>query len=163
MPTVVVGIVDKDLSHKTLMQYPKLYGAGHRQEAYNMQLFWLTMCDTLWQSLVLFYIPLYAYQNSTIDIWSMGSVWTIAVVILVNILLAMDIQRWVFVTHAAVWGSIITTYACMVVLDSIPVFPNYWLVCCFVMGHILLPISFWFLCDLSKQTFCFWQDNLPSG
>lgn len=126
VPTIVVGIVDKDLSHKTLMQYPKLYGAGHRQEAYNMQLFWLTMCDTLWQSLVLFYIPLYAYQNSTIDIWSMGSVWTIAVVILVNIHLAMDIQRWVFVTHAAVWGSIITTYACMVVLDSIPVFPNYW-------------------------------------
>lgn len=140
VPTVVVGIVDKDLSHKTLMQYPKLYGAGHRQEAYNMQLFWLTMCDTLWQSLVLFYIPLYAYQNSTIDIWSMGSVWTIAVVILVNILLAMDIQRWVFVTHAAVWGSIITTYACMVVLDSIPVFPNYW-----TIYHLAKSPTYWLI------------------
>lgn len=140
VPTIVVGIVDKDLSHKTLMQYPKLYGAGHRQEAYNMQLFWLTMCDTLWQSLVLFYIPLYAYQNSTIDIWSMGSVWTIAVVILVNILLAMDIQRWVFVTHAAVWGSIITTYACMVVLDSIPVFPNYW-----TIYHLAKSPTYWLI------------------
>lgn len=140
VPTIVVGIVDKDLSHKTLMQYPKLYGAGHRQEAYNMQLFWLTMCDTLWQSLVLFYIPLYAYQNSTIDIWSMGSVWTIAVVILVNILLAMDIQRWVFVTHAAVWGSIITTYSCMVVLDSIPVFPNYW-----TIYHLAKSPTYWLI------------------
>lgn len=167
VPTIVVGIVDKDLSHKTLMQYPKLYGAGHRQEAYNMQLFWLTMCDTLWQSLVLFYIPLYAYQNSTIDIWSMGSVWTIAVVILVNIHLAMDIQRWVFVTHAAVWGSIITTYACMVVLDSIPVFPNYW-----TIYHLAKSPTYWliillilivallprFLFKVVQQ--CFWPSDI---
>ncbi|TQD70029.1 hypothetical protein C1H46_044439 [Malus baccata] len=55
----------------------------------------------------------------------MGSLWTIAVVVLVNIHLAMDIHRWVSITHIAVWGSIIM-YACMVVLDSIPVFPNYW-------------------------------------
>ncbi|GFY83865.1 aminophospholipid ATPase 1 [Actinidia rufa] len=81
VPTIVVGILDKDLSHKTLLEYPKLYGAGHRQESYNMYLFWITMIDTLWQSLVLF---LYTF-----------------------------------------WGSIIITYACVVVLDSIPRFPNY--------------------------------------
>lgn len=128
IPTIVVGILDKDLSHKTLLRYPKLYGAGHRQEAYNLRLFWITMVDTLWQSLVLFYIPLFTYKESSIDIWSMGSLWTIAVVVLVNIHLAMDIRRWEVFTHVAVWGSIIITYACMVVLDSIPVFPNYWLV-----------------------------------
>lgn len=93
-----------------------------------MSLFWITMVDTLWQSLVLFYVPLYIYRDSSIDIWSMGSLWTIAVVILVNVHLAMDIQRWVLVTHLAIWGSIIVTYGCMVVLDSIPVFPNYGLV-----------------------------------
>ncbi|KAF8394813.1 hypothetical protein HHK36_018749 [Tetracentron sinense] len=126
IPTIVVGILDKDLSHKTLLQYPKLYSAGHRQESYNMQLFWMTMVDTLWQSLVLFYIPLFTYKESSIDIWSMGSLWTIAVVVLVNIHLAMDIQRWVLITHVATWGSIMITYVCMVILDSIPIFPNYW-------------------------------------
>lgn len=126
VPTVIVGIWDKDLSDKTLLRYPKLYGAGHRHEAYNLRLFWITMIDTLWQSLVLFYIPLFIYSESSIDIWSMGSLWTISVVVLVNIHLAMDVQRWVSITHIAVWGSIVITYACMVVLDSIPVFPNYW-------------------------------------
>ncbi|XP_050214936.1 phospholipid-transporting ATPase 1-like [Mercurialis annua] len=125
VPTIVVGILDKDLSHRTLLDYPKLYGAGHRQEAYNMHLFWITMADTLWQSLVLFAIPLFIYNESTIDIWSMGSLWTIAVVILVNIHLAMDVQHWVYITHAAVWGSVVITFACVVVLDSIPIFPNY--------------------------------------
>ncbi|OMO53863.1 Cation-transporting P-type ATPase [Corchorus capsularis] len=138
IPTIVVGILDKDLSHRTLLQYPKLYGSGYRHEAYNMRLFWITMIDTLWQSLILFYVPLYVYKESSIDIWSMGSLWTIAVVVLVNIHLAMDIQRWVFITHVAVWGSIIITYACMVVLDSIPIFPNYW-----TIYHLAKSPTYW--------------------
>nr|XP_043611230.1 phospholipid-transporting ATPase 1-like isoform X2 [Erigeron canadensis] len=93
-PTIVVGVLDKDLSHKTLLQYPKLYEAGHRQESYNSALFWIMMADTIWQSLVLFYVPRFVFKESTIDIWSMGSLWTVAVVILVNIHLAMDVQRW---------------------------------------------------------------------
>ncbi|KAI3911404.1 hypothetical protein MKW98_010291 [Papaver atlanticum] len=125
VPTIVVGILDKDLSHKTLLEYPKLYASGHRHESYNMPLFWLTMIDTLWQSLVLFYVPVFIFQGSSIDIWSIGSLWTISVVVLVNIHLAMDIQRWLLLTHLATWGSIVITYACMVVLDSIPIFPNY--------------------------------------
>ncbi|XP_010253041.1 PREDICTED: phospholipid-transporting ATPase 1-like [Nelumbo nucifera] len=138
VPTIVVGILDKDLSHKTLLQYPKLYGAGHRQESYNLHLFWITMIDTLWQSLVLFYIPLFTYKESSIDIWSMGSLWTIAVVILVNIHLAMDIQRWVLITHIATWGSIVITYVCMVILDSIPIFPNYW-----TIFHLARSATYW--------------------
>ncbi|PRQ42686.1 putative phospholipid-translocating ATPase [Rosa chinensis] len=138
IPTIIVGVLDKDLSHKTLLQYPKLYGAGHRQEAYNPNLFWITMLDTLWQSLVLFYVPQFTYKESTIDIWSMGSLWTIAVVILVNVHLAMDIHRWVFITHIAVWGSIIITYACVVILDSIPVYPNYW-----TFYHLACSPTYW--------------------
>ncbi|KAK7340060.1 hypothetical protein VNO77_20752 [Canavalia gladiata] len=138
IPTIIVGILDKDLSHRTLLQYPKLYGTGHRQEAYNMQLFWITMIDTVWQSLVLFYTPLFTYKDSSIDIWSMGSLWTIAVVILVNVHLAMDINRWVLITHVAVWGSIIITYGCMVVLDSIPLFPNYW-----TIYHLAKSPTYW--------------------
>lgn len=143
LPTIVVGILDKDLSHKTLLQYPKLYGAGHRHEAYNLRLFWITMIDTLWQSLVLFYVPLFIYKGSSIDIWSMGSLWTIAVVIIVNIHLAMDTRRWVFITHLAVWGSIIITYACIVVLDSIPIFPNYW-----TIYHLVKSPTYWLTISL---------------
>ncbi|CAA3032948.1 phospholipid-transporting ATPase 1-like, partial [Olea europaea subsp. europaea] len=106
LPTIVVSILDKDLSHEILLKYPKLYAAGHRQESYNMPLFWITMLGMLWQSLVLFYIPLFTYRDSTIDIWSMGSLWITAVVILVNMHFAMDIQRWVVITHISLWGLI---------------------------------------------------------
>ncbi|XP_020971034.1 phospholipid-transporting ATPase 1-like isoform X2 [Arachis ipaensis] len=138
IPTVIVGVMDKDLSQKTLLQYPKLYGAGHRQEAYNIRLFWLTMIDTLWQSLVVFLIPVLTYQNSSIDIWSLGSLWTIAIVILVTVHLAMDVNGWILIMHVAVWGSIFITYGCLIVLDSIPLLPNYW-----TIYHLACSPTYW--------------------
>lgn len=128
VPTIVVGILDKDLSKRTLLKRPQLYGAGHRQEAYNSKLFWLTMADTLWQSVVAFFIPLLAYWKTTIDASSIGDLWTLAAVILVNLHLAMDVVRWTWITHAAIWGSIIATWICVICIDAIPMLPGYWYV-----------------------------------
>lgn len=126
LPTIVVGILDKDLSRRTLLKYPQLYGAGHRQECYNSKLFWLSMMDTVWQSLVAFLIPVFAYWGSTLDASSIGDLWTIAVVILVNLHLAMDVIRWTWITHAAIWGSIIATFVCVTVIDAFPSLVGYW-------------------------------------
>jgi phospholipid-transporting ATPase len=71
VPTVVVGILDKNLSHNTLLCYPRLYeAAGLRNEGYNLTLFWITMLDTLWQSLVLFYVPFFTYSDTTSVQWT---------------------------------------------------------------------------------------------
>ncbi|PON66864.1 P-type ATPase, subfamily IV [Parasponia andersonii] len=142
VPTIVVGMLDKDLSRRTLLQYPHLYGAGHRQECYNSKLFWLTIMDTLWQSVVIFFIPLLAYWESTIDASSIGDLWTIAVVILVNLHLAMDVIRWTWITHAAIWGSIIATWICVIVIDALPWLIGYW-----AIFHIAKTKLFW-LCLL---------------
>lgn len=126
VPTIVVGILDKDLSRVTLMKYPQLYGAGQRQESYNKKLFWVTMIDNLWQSVVAFFVPLLAYWESDVDISSIGDLWTLAVVILVNIHLAMDVIRWSWITHAAIWGSIVATFICVMVIDTLTFLPGYW-------------------------------------
>ncbi|XP_039060422.1 phospholipid-transporting ATPase 1-like isoform X1 [Hibiscus syriacus] len=126
VPTIVVGILDKDLNRRTLLKYPQLYGAGHREECYNKRLFWITMIDTVWQSAVIFFIPLLAYGGSTIDASSIGDLWTLAVVILVNLHLAMDVICWNWITHAAIWGSIVATVICVIIIDAIPSLVGYW-------------------------------------
>lgn len=126
LPTIVVGILDKDLSKRTLLKYPQLYGAGQRHEAYNKKLFLWTMVDTLWQSLTIFWAPLFAYWSSTVDVASIGDLWTLAVVILVNLHLAMDVVRWTWVTHVAIWGSIVATFICVMIIDAIRTLPGYW-------------------------------------
>ncbi|TQD82733.1 hypothetical protein C1H46_031702 [Malus baccata] len=143
VPTIVVGILDKDLSRRTLLDYPQLYGAGQRQECYNSKLFWLTVVDTLWQSLAVFFIPLFAYWGSSIDTSSIGDLWTLAVVILVNLHLAMDVIRWNWITHAAIWGSIIATWICIFVIDAIPSLVGYW-----AIFQVVKTASFW-LCLLA--------------
>lgn len=141
-PTIFVGILDKDLSRMTLLRYPQLYGSGQRGESYNAKLFWITMADTLWQSVAAFFLPLFVYWHSTIDASSLGDLWTLAVVILVNIHLAMDVIRWTWITHAAVWGSIVATFICVLVIDAIPVLPGYWAII-----HLARTGLFW-LCLL---------------
>ncbi|XP_004511165.1 phospholipid-transporting ATPase 1-like [Cicer arietinum] len=126
VPTIVVGVLDKDLSKRTLLNNPQLYGAGQREEAYNKKLFWLTMADTLWQSVVVFFAPLFAYWGSTVDVASIGDLWTLSVVILVNLHLAMDVIRWSWITHASIWGSVIATFICVVIIDAIPALRGYW-------------------------------------
>ncbi|CAB4268768.1 unnamed protein product [Prunus armeniaca] len=115
VPTIVVGILDKDLSRRTLLTYPQLYGAGQRQECYNSKLFWLTMVDTFWQSLAVFFIPLFAYWGSTID-------------------------------TSTIWGSIIATWICVIVIDALPSLVGYWAV-----FEVAKTASFW-LCLLAITT-----------
>lgn len=126
LPTVVVGILDKDLSRRTLLKYPKLYGTGQREERYNLKLFILTMMDAIWQSLVVFFIPYLAYRDTTVDGSSLGDLWTLAVVTLVNIHLAMDVFRWNWITHLSIWGSIAVAVMCVILIDSIWSLPGYW-------------------------------------
>ncbi|XP_061358473.1 phospholipid-transporting ATPase 1-like isoform X2 [Gastrolobium bilobum] len=141
-PTIFVGILDKDLSKRTLLKYPQLYGVGQRKEAYNQKLFWLTMADTLWQSIVVFFTPLIAYWGSTIDAASIGDLWTLSAVVLVNLHLAMDVIRWNWVIHAAIWGSIIATFFGVMIIDAIPILPGYW-----AIFHAAGTAMFW-LCLL---------------
>ncbi|KAL0380090.1 UNVERIFIED_CONTAM: Phospholipid-transporting ATPase 1 [Sesamum angustifolium] len=141
-PTIVVGILDKDLGRTSLIEHPQLYGAGQRQESYNRKLFWVTMLDTLWQSIASFFVPLLAYWGSNVDGSSLGDLWTLAVVIMVNIHLAMDVIRWYWITHAAIWGSIIATFICVLVIDVLPFLPGYW-----AFFHIAKTALFW-LCLL---------------
>ncbi|KAL8265857.1 hypothetical protein R6Q59_003201 [Mikania micrantha] len=145
VPTIVIAILDKDLSRRSLLTYPQLYGAGQRHESYNSTLFWLTIADTLWQSIVVFYVPLFAYWKSDIDGSSLGDLWTLAVVILVNIHLAMDVFRWTWISHASIWGSIVATCICVIIIDVIPVLPGYW-----AIFDLASKGSFW-ICLLGIQ------------
>uniref|UniRef100_A0A453ER37 Phospholipid-transporting ATPase n=1 Tax=Aegilops tauschii subsp. strangulata TaxID=200361 RepID=A0A453ER37_AEGTS len=140
LPTIVVGILDKDLSKSTLLAYPKLYGSGQRNEKYNLNLFVLNMLEALWQSLVVFYIPYFAYRQSTIGMSSLGDLWALASVIVVNMQLAMDIIRWNWIIHVFVWGTIAATVICLFVIDSIWVLPGYG-----AIYHIMGQGLFWLL------------------
>lgn len=154
-PTVIVAILDKDLSRRTLLKYPQLYGAGQREESYNLRLFIFIMVDSVWQSVAVFFIPYLAYKNSAIDSASLGDLWTLSVVILVNIHLAMDVIRWTWITHAAIWGSIVATWICVIIIDSIPTLPGFWYILILIDPYYLL--AYW-----KKKTYTLFKFEIVS-
>ncbi|KAJ4753772.1 Phospholipid-transporting ATPase [Rhynchospora pubera] len=139
VPTIVVAILDKDLSRSTLMNHPQLYGSGQREEKYNITLFIEFMLDSLWQSLVIFFLPYLAYRHTDVDWSGLGDLWILGIVILVNLNLAIDVVRWNWVTHAAIWGSIAATWICVIVIDSIWMLPGFW-----AIYHMMATWRFWF-------------------
>nr|GMC91068.1 phospholipid-transporting ATPase 1 [Ipomoea batatas]GME19694.1 phospholipid-transporting ATPase 1 [Ipomoea batatas] len=142
LPTIAVGILDKDLNRMTLLKYPQLYGVGQRDESYNAKLFWVKIMDTIWESAVVFFLPLLAYWESDIDGSSIGDLWTLAAVILVSIHLAIDVVQWNWIVHATIWGSIVTTVICLIGIDALPFLPGYW-----AIFHAAGDSAFW-LCLL---------------
>ncbi|KAI1887335.1 hypothetical protein AGOR_G00189250 [Albula goreensis] len=72
-PPIIYGVLDKDVSADTLTQLPELYRAGQNSEAYLPSMFWVTMLDALYQSLICFFIPYLAYAGSDISVFSFGT------------------------------------------------------------------------------------------
>ncbi|KAG9339837.1 hypothetical protein JZ751_022339 [Albula glossodonta] len=72
-PPIIYGVLDKDVSADTLTQLPELYRAGQNSEAYLPFMFWVTMLDALYQSLICFFIPYLAYAGSDISVFSFGT------------------------------------------------------------------------------------------
>ncbi|KAJ0978098.1 hypothetical protein J5N97_013572 [Dioscorea zingiberensis] len=56
---------------------------------------------------------------------TLGDIWILAVVTLVNVHLAMDIFRWKWNMHAIIWGLTILTYLCVIAIDTSPAMPGY--------------------------------------
>ncbi|XP_061700160.1 probable phospholipid-transporting ATPase VD isoform X3 [Syngnathoides biaculeatus] len=73
VPPLIYGILDKDIPAEQLMQMPELYQAANASEAYAPFLFWMTVLDAFYQSLVCFFVPYFAYVGSDIGELSFGS------------------------------------------------------------------------------------------
>ncbi|KAG1338875.1 Phospholipid-transporting ATPase 1 [Cocos nucifera] len=81
-------------------------------------------------------------SNSSLDNSSLGDLWILSVVLLVNVHIAMDVFRWNWILHATIWGCTAVTFACVVAIDASPPMPGYWAV-----NHLMATETFW-LCLL---------------
>ncbi|CAI7931260.1 unnamed protein product, partial [Closterium sp. NIES-54] len=125
LPTVVVASIDQTLLPTRLLAWPQLYGAGQREETYNLPVFLAAMLDATWQSLALFLVGVATVSGLDGDMWALGQTWLVALVLVVTVHLAMDIRRWTWLHAAAIAIAILVTVVSIVVIDYIPLLPEY--------------------------------------
>lgn len=107
-PLLVLGVLDRDLEARTLIDVPPIYSLGIRQKSYSMKLFGLYVMDALYQSMICFWIPMSAYadvglveagyvENKAL----LGNVMSLAVIMTVNLYVVINTFSWTVFTFIA--------------------------------------------------------------
>uniref|UniRef100_UPI0037E7B370 phospholipid-transporting ATPase VD n=1 Tax=Semicossyphus pulcher TaxID=241346 RepID=UPI0037E7B370 len=73
VPPLIYGVLDKDTPADTLMELPELYQDTRSSKVYVPSVFWLTVVDAFYQSLVCFFVPYFALAGSDVGVLSFGS------------------------------------------------------------------------------------------
>ncbi|XP_017784427.1 PREDICTED: probable phospholipid-transporting ATPase IA isoform X2 [Nicrophorus vespilloides] len=127
MPPLAMGLFDKACSADMMILNPKLYKPSQNGQLFNVKVFWLWVCNGLFHSAILFWLPLFICQNDII--WASGQgggylvlgniVYTV-VVVTVCIKAGIVTNSWVWPTHCAIWGSIALWFVFIIV------YSNFW-------------------------------------
>uniref|UniRef100_A0A3Q3W1C5 Phospholipid-transporting ATPase n=1 Tax=Mola mola TaxID=94237 RepID=A0A3Q3W1C5_MOLML len=158
-PPIMFGIMDKDLSAEMLLGVPELYRTGQGAGEYNFLTFWISIADAFYQSLVCFFIPYFAYQDSDIDIFTFGTPLNTVSLFTILLHLSIEIKAWTVVHWVFILGSValyfIVTLAYSVIcitcnppsnpywiLQSQMADPMFYLVCIITTVVALLPYLF---------------------
>ncbi|XP_067949362.1 phospholipid-transporting ATPase VA-like isoform X2 [Watersipora subatra] len=94
LPPIIVGILDQDLPENVLMSNPNLYKQGPMNQLYHRYSYWLHIIDSLYQSLVIFFISYAHFVNSDVGIWSFGTIQTATILVSQLIILGFDTRMW---------------------------------------------------------------------
>ncbi|KAI5711667.1 probable phospholipid-transporting ATPase VD isoform X2 [Diaphorina citri] len=97
LPPLVIGIYDQDASEDILIAKPYLYRKCRLGLEYRSFSFWVTMVDSLYQSLVMFYVAVWSYQESDIGIWELGMVIISSCMFAMLIQACLETQSWTII------------------------------------------------------------------
>ncbi|XP_068451591.1 phospholipid-transporting ATPase VD [Clinocottus analis] len=73
VPPLIYGVLERDTPAHALMELPELYQAVQTSMVYVPFMFWITVLDAFYQSLVCFFVPYFAFAGSSVSELSFGS------------------------------------------------------------------------------------------
>ncbi|XP_018568743.1 probable phospholipid-transporting ATPase IA isoform X3 [Anoplophora glabripennis] len=122
LPPLAMGLFDKPCGADKMMMYPKLYKPSQSGDLFNIKVFWFWVINGMIHSAVLFWLPLLACEHDIL--WMSGKdggylvfgncVYTY-VVVTVCLKAGLVTNSWTWLTHCAIWGSIILWFLFIII------------------------------------------------
>ncbi|XP_010877772.1 probable phospholipid-transporting ATPase IA isoform X5 [Esox lucius] len=113
MPPLALGIFERCCKKENMLKYPELYKSSQNALGFNTKVFWAYCLNGLLHSVVLFWLPLLAFQHDTVswngktpDYLLLGNMVYTFVVITVCLKAGLETSSWTLFSHIAIWGSI---------------------------------------------------------
>uniref|UniRef100_UPI00358E95FE phospholipid-transporting ATPase VD-like isoform X2 n=1 Tax=Myxine glutinosa TaxID=7769 RepID=UPI00358E95FE len=107
IPPLVTAVFDRPVTPQALMKFPHLYQCSLMQQESIIVVFWVTMVDAVYQSLACFLLPYFAYADSDVDIFTLGTPLTTLTLITILGHLAIETTTWTWVHCATMVGSLL--------------------------------------------------------
>uniref|UniRef100_A0A8C9XJ07 Phospholipid-transporting ATPase n=1 Tax=Sander lucioperca TaxID=283035 RepID=A0A8C9XJ07_SANLU len=149
VPPIMFGIMDKDVSAEMLLGVPELYRTGQGTGEYTFKTFWISMLDAFYQSLVCFFIPYLAYQDSDIDVFTFGTPLNTISFFTILLHLSIEIKAWTVVHWVIMLGSVALYFIVTLAYSAICVTCNppsnpYW-----ILQRQMADPMFYLLCIIT--------------
>lgn len=117
-PVVGIGLFDRILDYRVLMELPELYHFGREKYWFSFRDFFIYMLDGVYQSVILFFFIMYTYTTTTartdgydVGLYEWSTTAAVAAVMVADIFTGMTATAWtwwlvfaVFIGIAIVWA-----------------------------------------------------------
>ncbi|CAG8521260.1 6113_t:CDS:10 [Diversispora eburnea] len=123
---LAIGIFDRDVPDKVAIEVPELYQMGIRREAYSMIKFFVFMIEGIYQSVVCFFVPYYAYEKGAnkygrqADYLELGTTMAVSCIVMANLFTGFNAQCWTVFHFIAVFGSASLIFIYISIYSLIP-------------------------------------------
>ncbi|XP_030004214.1 phospholipid-transporting ATPase ID [Sphaeramia orbicularis] len=118
LPILGLSIFDQDVNDRCSFQYPQLYGPGQMNLYFSKKAFVRCMMHSCYSSLILFFIPWAAMQDTVrddgkdiADYQSFALLAQTCLLIAVSIQMCLDTHYWTAINQFFVWGSLAAYFA----------------------------------------------------
>ncbi|KAH8415892.1 hypothetical protein KR222_003038 [Zaprionus bogoriensis] len=122
MPPFAIGLFEKFCTAETMLKYPLLYKPSQNAKLFNVKVFWIWIFNALLHSVFLFWLPMFAYRTEAIwgdgktsDYLLLGNMVYTYVVVTVCLKAGLITSSWTWLTHAAIWGSIVLWFLFVII------------------------------------------------
>ncbi|CAI9112698.1 OLC1v1013175C1 [Oldenlandia corymbosa var. corymbosa] len=149
---VMVSVLDKDLSERTVMQHPQILFYCQAGRLLNPSTFAGWFGRSLFHAIVVFVISIhaYAFEKSEMEELSMvalsGCIWLQAFVV------ALETNSFTLLQHLAIWGNLLAFYMINLVVSAVPASgmytimfrlcrqPSYWITMLLIVATGMGPV-----------------------
>ncbi|GLB34572.1 putative cation transport ATPase (P-type) (TC 3.A.3) family, type IV subfamily protein [Lyophyllum shimeji] len=151
-PVIGIGLFDRVLDYHILMDVPELYHYGRRGTWFGLRSFFVYLLDGLYQSVIIFFLILYAYFPSTTSRWDgyainlqeFSTTMAVVSVMVANIFTGFSATAWNAWVFFAVFIGIIIVWLFTIIYSLIS--PGYAVTSLYGNYYLLFTSAYFWLC-----------------
>ncbi|XP_061590379.1 phospholipid-transporting ATPase ID-like [Cololabis saira] len=125
LPVLSLSLFEQDVNDRWSFQYPQLYAPGQLNQYFSKKAFVLCMIHSCYSSLMLFFIPWAAMQDTVrddgkdiADYQSFAVLAQTCLLIVVSTQMGLDTYYWTSLNQFFVWGSLAAYFAITFTMES---------------------------------------------